>query len=132
MIWLVKRLFAYKIIRYSLGWWLAALIDLFFLWLFTDALGLHYLYSALWAFIISFTFWYIFQKYITFRNYSKNHVLQWWLFLLFQLIGQGMYMLMLWIGVDHMHIYYMYVAILAKWIVFIRNYVSNHYFNFKK
>jgi len=129
---IIKTLFAYKIIRYSLGWWLAALIDLFFLRLFTDVFGLYYLYSALWAFIISFAFWYVFQKYITFRNYSKNHVLQWWLFLLFQLIGQGMYMLMLWIGVDHMHIYYMYVAILAKWIVFIRNYVSNHYFNFKK
>lgn len=132
MIWLVKRLFGYKIIRYSIWGGLAALIDLLFLWIFTDVLWLHYLFSAIWAFVISFTFGYIFQKYVTFRNYSKKHVLQWWLFLLFQLIGQGMYMLMLWIGVDHLHVYYMLVAVIAKWIVFLRNYISNHYFNFKK
>lgn len=132
MIWIIKKLFWYKLIRYSIWWWLAALIDLFILWLCTDVFGIYYLVSAICAFIISFTFGYVFQKYITFRNYSKNHVLQWWLFLLFQLIWQGMYMLMLRVGVDHIHVYYMYVAVIAKWIVFVRNYISNHYFNFKK
>lgn len=127
----IKKIFWYKIIRYSLWWGLAALIDLLCLWLFTDVFWLYYLLSAVLAFVISFTFGYFFQKYITFRNYSKKHILQWWLFLLFQLIGQWIYMLFLWIGVDNMHIYYMYVAVVAKWIAFVWNYISNHYFNFK-
>lgn len=129
---IIKKFFHYKFIRYSLGGWLAALLDITLLWFFTDVFHIYYLYSAILSFMFAFSFGYVFQKYITFRDYSNKHILQWWLFLLFQLIWQGIYMLMLWIGVDHIHIYYMFVAIVAKWIAFIRNYISNHYFNFKK
>lgn len=128
----IKKIFAYKFVRYSLGWWLAALLDILLLWLFTDIFNIYYLYSAVLSFCFAFSFGYFFQKYITFKNYSKKHILQWWLFLWFQLIGQGIYMVFLWIWVDHLHLYYMYVAIFAKWIAFIWNYISNHYFNFKK
>lgn len=129
---IVKTIFKYQFVRYSLGWGLAALLDISLLYLFTDVFGLYYLFSACLSFVIAFTFWYIFQKYITFRNYSKKHILQLSLFLLFQLIWQGIYMLFLWIGVDYMHIYYMFVAIVAKGIAFIWNYISNYFFNFKK
>jgi len=132
MKWLIHRLYSYKFIRYSLGWVLAAFFDLFLLYIFTDIFHIYYLYSAIIAFIFSVTFAYFFQKYITFRNYSKKHLSQGTLFLLFQLIGQIVYMSMLRIGVDSLHIYYMLVAIIAKWIVFLRNYISNHYFNFKQ
>ena len=128
----IKKIFQYKFVRYSLGGWLAAVLDIGLLWFFTDIFHIYYLYSAIFSFCFAFSFGYFFQKYITFRDYSKKHVIQGWLFLLFQLIGQGIYMLMLWIGVDHFHIYYMFVAIFAKWIAFIRNYISNYYFNFKK
>ena len=129
---LIYKIYSYKFIRYSLGWWIAALLDLLLLYIGTDKLGLYYLYSAIFAFVISVTFAYFFQKYITFRNYSKKHLLQGSLFLWFQIIGQIIYMSMLRIGVDTLHIYYMLVAIIAKWIVFLRNYISNHYFNFKQ
>lgn len=128
----IRKMFQYKIIRYALGWWLAALLDIALLWVFTDVFHVYYLYSAILSFCFAFSFGYLFQKYITFRNYSKKHILQWGLFLLFQLIGQGIYMLFLWIGVDHIWIYYMYVAVIAKWIAFVRNYISNNYFNFKQ
>jgi len=129
---LIHKAYSYKFIRYSLGWGIAALLDLLLLYIWTDKLGLYYLYSAIFAFIISITFAYFFQKYITFRNYSKKHLLQWSLFLAFQLIGQTIYMSLLRVGVDVLHIHYMFVAIIAKWIVFLRNYISNHYFNFKQ
>lgn len=129
---IIKKLFQYKFIRYSLGWWLAALLDIFLLWIFTDFFHIYYLYSAILSFMFAFSFWYFFQKYITFRDYSKKHIVQWWLFLLFQLIGQGIYILLLWIGVDHFWYYYLLVAIFGKWVAFIRNYISNYYFNFKQ
>ena len=129
---IIHTLYAYKFIRYSLGWGLAALLDLFLLYMFTDIVGLYYLYSAVLAFIISVTLAYFFQKYITFRNYSKKHLSQWSIFFVFQLIGQTVYMSMLRIGVDILHTHYMLVAIIAKWIVFLRNYISNYYFNFKQ
>lgn len=129
---LIVKLYSYKFIRYSLGWGFAAFFDLLLLYIFTDIFGLYYLYSAIFAFVFSVTFAYFFQKYITFRNYSKKHLLQWSLFLIFQLVGQWLYMFMLWLGVDAVHAHYMLVAIVAKWIVFLRNYISNHYFNFKQ
>lgn len=129
---LITRLYSYTFIRYSLGGGLAALLDLLLLYVFTDVLGIYYLYSAIFVFVFSVTFAYFFQKYITFRNYSKQHIIQWSLFVAFQLVGQWWYMLMLWLGVDIIHIHYMFVAIVAKWIVFLWNYVANHYFNFKK
>lgn len=131
MIKLIKKLYWYEIIRYSIGWWLAALLDLFVLWICTDIFSIYYLLSAIIAFIISFTFWYIFQKYITFRDDTKQHLKQWGLFLAFQLIWQGIYMWILRLWVDILWFYYMFVAIVWKWIAFIRNYLSNHYFNFK-
>ena len=129
---IIQRTFQYKIIRYALGGWLAALLDIALLWIFTDIFHVYYLYSAILSFCFAFSFGYLFQKYITFRNYSKKHILQWGLFLFFQLIGQGIYIMLLWIGVDYLWIYYMYVAVIAKWIAFVRNYISNNYFNFKK
>ncbi|MFZ2150420.1 MAG: GtrA family protein [Candidatus Absconditicoccaceae bacterium] len=128
---LIKKLYNYKFIRYSLGGGLAALLDLGLLYIFTDIFGIYYLYSAILAFIVSVSFAYFFQKYITFRNYSQKHLLQGSLFLGFQLVGQSLYMLFLRIGVDIMYIHYMFVAILAKGVVFLRNYIANYYFNFK-
>lgn len=128
---LIRKIFKYKFIRYSIWWWLAALLDIWLLWLFTDIFHIYYLYSAILSFTLAFSFGYLFQKYITFKNHSNKHIIQWWLFLLFQLIWQGIYILVLWLGVEHLWLYYMFVAILGKWIAFIRNYISNHYFNFK-
>jgi putative flippase GtrA len=129
---LIKKIYWYKFIRYSIWGGIAAIIDLIFLYVFTDIFNLYYLYSAILAFIISVSFAYFFQKYITFKNYSKKHILQWWLFLSFQLLWQWLYMLLLWVWVDIMIVHYMLVAIIAKWIVFVWNYIANHYFNFKK
>lgn len=128
----LEKLYSYEFIRYSIWWWLAALLDLFFLWLCTDVLWFHYLLSAIISFIISFSFAYFFQKYITFRDKSKKHLKQWGLFLLFQLIWLWIYMFILWLGVDICWFYYMLVAVFWKWVAFLWNYFSNHYFNFKK
>ena len=131
MIKFIKTIYSYEFIRYSIGWWFAAILDLFVLWVCTDILWFYYLISAIIAFIISFTFWYLFHKYITFRDNSKKHIKQWWLFLAFQLIWQWIYMIVLWLWVDILWFNYLLVAVVWKWIAFIRNYLSNHYFNFK-
>jgi len=115
-----------------MGGGFAAVLDLLLLYVFTGVSGIYYLHSAVLAFLISVSFAYFFQKYITFRNYSKKHLLQWSLFLAFQIVGQAVYMSLLWIGVDTLHIYYMLVAVIAKAIVFLWNYIANHYFNFKQ
>lgn len=128
----MKKFLSYKFIRYSIWWWLAALLDLILLYLLTDYFGIYYLLSAIMSFLIAVTFWYLFQKYITFRDTSKKHIKQWWLFIIFQLIWQLIYLLILRLWVDVLWFYYMFVAVVWKWVAFIRNYLSNNYFNFKK
>ena len=128
----IRRFLEMEFIRYSIGGWIAAVIDLLILWLCTDIFWFYYLLSAIVSFIISFIFWYLFQKYITFRDSSNKHLKQGGLFLAFQLIWQAIYMWILWIWVDKLWLHYMLVAIIWKWIAFIRNYLSNHFFNFKK
>lgn len=127
-----RKFYSYEFIRYSIGGWLAALLDLFILWLCTDVFWIYYLVSAIIAFIVSVSFAFLFQKYITFKDKSKEHLKQWSLFIAFQLVWQLIYMTILWIWVDILGYYYMFVAVVWKLVAFIRNYLSNRYFNFKK
>ncbi|MDD3302616.1 MAG: GtrA family protein [Candidatus Gracilibacteria bacterium] len=127
----VKKLLKSKIVKYIVGGGLAALIDLYALYIFVDKFSLYYIYSALLAFCISFTFGFFFQKYITFSNYDKKHLKQGFIFLVFQLIGLGLNIVLLYVFVDLFDFYYMYVAIFNKFIIFVWNYIMNNYFNFK-
>jgi len=127
----VKKILKCKIVKYIVWWWLAALIDLYALYIFVDKFSLYYIYSALLAFCISFTFWFFFQKYITFSNYDKKHLKQWFIFLVFQLIWLWLNIILLYVFVDLFDFYYMYVAIFNKFVIFVWNYIMNNYFNFK-
>jgi len=128
---LIKNILKMKIIKYIIWWWLAALIDLGALYIFVDIIWVHYISWAIFAFCISFLFWFIFQKYITFTNFDKNHIKQWFLFLIFQLVWLWLNLILLYIFVDNFWFYYLYVAIFNKFIVFMWNYIMNNYFNFK-
>lgn len=119
-----------KFIRYAVGGWLAALIDLFFLWVFTDQLGIYYLTSQALSFLISFTFGFYFQKYLTFRDFTGRHGVQALLFLFFQIIGLGINLVILKWAVEYLGIHYLIGSIIAKGVVFIWNYIMNHFFNF--
>lgn len=132
MLKLINKIYKTKIFRYAIGGGSAAMLDLFFLWLFTDIMGVFYITSSVLAFAISVTYGYIFQKYITFEDKKKKHIRQWWLFLGFQLVGQGLYMLILWILVSQFQMHYFLVAIIAKIIIFGWNYIMNDKFNFNR
>jgi len=120
-----------KFFKYALWGWIAALVDLSILYVLTSIVGIYYLISAIISFIISFFVWFFFQKYITFENYEKKHISQWFIFLLFQIIWMWFNLLLLYIGVSILWFYYLYVAIFNKIIIFIWNFSMNHFFNFK-
>jgi putative flippase GtrA len=137
MKWMIKlrlpSLLLQKRIKYYIIWGtIAAMIDLVVLYIFTDVVGVNYMISQIIAFIISFVVGFWFQKYITFDDQSsKKIVSQGLLFLLFQWIGLVINLLVLYVAVEYWWIYYMIWSIIAKWIVFIWNFVMNYCFNFK-
>jgi len=127
----IRKIYSFKIFRYIIGWWLAALLDLLLLYIFTEFFWIHYIFSSIISFIFAFTFWFLFQKYITFRCKEKKHVKQWSLFLLFQLVWILFNILILRIFVEFYNFYYMYIAFFNKIIIFIWNFYMNNRFNFK-
>jgi len=127
----IKKLLKTKIAKYIFWWWIAAIIDLLALYIFVDIFNVSYILWAIFAFIISFMFWFLFQKYITFSNKDKKHLSQWLLFFLFQLVWLWVNILLLYIFVDKFWFYYIYVAIFNKFIIFIWNFFANNYLNFK-
>lgn len=127
---ITHKLYSSKFIRYMLWGVTAAVIDLLFLSFFTEFLWLYYLFSQICSFCIAFCYSFWFQKRITFRDNSDNHLLQGAKFLLFQLIW-------LWINLVILHYivqtrwgHYLMWSILAKGVVFFRNFSMNKWFNF--
>jgi len=131
MLQIFNKLYKYKIIRYIIGWWLAAFIDLVLLFVFTEYLNIHYIISSILSFIIAFSFGFLFQKYITFENNHKKYIKQWFLFLVFQLAWVSFNTISLWFFVESFWFYYIFVAFFNKIIIFIRNFYMNNKFNFK-
>jgi putative flippase GtrA len=120
-----------KWILYVAGGGTAALIDLLFLYIFTDIVGLHYLVSTVGSFCIAFLYGFFFQKYITFKNNAGNFHKQMGLFFIFQIVWLGINAGLLWIFVDQLHFYYLYAAVFNKGLIFIRNFLMNYFYNFK-
>lgn len=120
-----------KLIKYILGWTLAACIDLLILYICTDRIGIHYIYSQIIAFCISFAFAFRFQKKVTFANKSKQFLREGGLFFIFQIIGLGINLLILKISVEIIWLHYLIWSIVAKGVVFLWNFGMNSNFNFK-
>ena len=121
-----------KIWFYMIWWALATIIDMLFLYIFTDVCWILYLSSQVLSFCISLIFGFLFQKYITFQKNTWNSVKQLLLFFLFQLVGLWINLLVLKIAVETFNVYYMIGALFAKGIVFCRNFLINNFFNFKE
>jgi putative flippase GtrA len=49
---------------------------------------------------------------------------------MFALLWLALNLWIMYVCVDYFHVYYMYSAVVAKWIVFFRNYSMNKWFNF--
>lgn len=126
-----KKEFQKKFYKYFIGWILAASIDLLVLYLCTDILGIYYLYSQILSFCISFIFAFLFQKYITFSNSSNQFLREGLLFFLFQIIGLWINLIILQASVEIVWLHYLLWSIIAKWVVFLRNFSMNNVFNFK-
>jgi len=120
-----------KFFLYGIWWTIGALTDLLFLYIFTEYAGFYYLISQVFSFIISFIVWFLFQKHITFRKKGGQITKQSLLFLLFQLIWISFNILIMRYLVEFMWVYYLLASIVAKIIIFVRNFVMNNKYNFK-
>lgn len=121
-----------RFLKYFVWWGLAALSDYLIYLYFTQILNIYYITAAVISFCITLIFGFLFQKYITFESKSGAHFKQWTLFVIFQLVWLWIHVWLLHLLVDKFHISEVLAPIFTKWVVFIWNFLMNHYFNFKE
>lgn len=118
-----------QLLKFGVVGVIAFVIDYLVLFICTEFLGIYYLISSLISFSVSTVFNYIASVRWVFdvnqeRRRRKNFVL----FIVFSIVGLGLNQLIMWFGVDVLHIYYMLVKIGATAIVMVFNFVTRKMF----
>ena len=122
-----------RILRYLIAGGTAAFVDFGFLYLFTDGFGLHYLTSAILAFIIAFFVSFFLQKFWTFQDYSVEKVHEqaviYFAVAIFNLaINTGL----MYLCVDVWGIWYMAGQFLASGLIAVESFFISRHFVFNK
>ncbi len=123
----------HQLIRYLIVGGLAFLVDFATLFILTDIFLIHYLGSALIAFILGIITNYILSVTWVFKSRSiKNKFHEILLFALIGTVGLGFNELLIWIFTDLLSIYYLFSKILTAVIVFLWNFFARKLLLFKK
>lgn len=118
-----------QILRFGIVGGTAFIIDYALLYICTEYLGIYYFISSIISFSISTIFNYIASIYWVFdvnkeKSQSRNFVL----FVGLSIVGLGINQLIMWFGVEQLHVYYMIVKIGATVIVMVFNFITRKMF----
>ncbi|WP_288665084.1 GtrA family protein [Dorea sp.] len=121
---LIRQLFRFGIVGV-----IAFVIDYGLLYILTEKCGIYYLVSSLISFGVSVIFNYIASVIWVFDvDKRKSKVKNFIYFIALSVVGLAINELIMWLGVDKMHIYYMLVKLFATAIVMIFNFITRKMF----
>ncbi|MCI8588862.1 MAG: GtrA family protein [Bacilli bacterium] len=106
----------------------AFLIDYTILYVLTEFVGIHYLVSSIISFTISLIFNYILSIYWVFDVTKKQTTKEILVFIILSVIGLGINQIVMYVGSDILHIYYMLTKLVATFIVMVWNFVTRKIF----
>lgn len=121
-----------QIFRFGIVGIIAFIIDYTLLYIFTDILGINYLISSGLSFIISVIFNYVASIKYVFNTGHRQGLKDVIIFILLSTIGLGINEIIMFIGVNYLHVHYMIVKIGATAIVMIYNFITRKIFVEKK
>lgn len=104
---------------------IAAFVDLGLLFSLTEFIGLHYLTSAVLAYMCGMITNYSLNKVFNFKNKSKKIIQQFGLFVFVALIGLGLNQLILWLLVEFVGVWYMLAKLISISIVMFWNFYGH-------
>lgn len=105
------------------------IIDFAILHALTDYLHLHYLWSAAIAFLVSVVANYLLSILFVFRiNPENNKTCVFIIFVISSIVGLGLTELLMWFGVNTLHINYLLTKIGATAVVMIYNFITRKIF----
>ena len=118
-----------QLMRFGIVGVLAFIIDYGLLYILTEKIGVYYLESSLISFGVSVIFNYIASVLWVFDvDKKKSKVKNFIIFIVLSVVGLGINQLLMWFGVDKIHIYYMIVKLFATGVVMIFNFITRKIF----
>ena len=118
-----------QLLKFGVVGGIAFIMDYSVLFICTEFLGIYYLVSSLISLLISTIFNYIASiRWVFDVNQEKSKQKNFVLFLVFSVIGLGLNQIIMWFGVDILHVYYMLVKIGATAIVMVFNFITRKIF----
>ncbi len=117
-----------QILKFGVVGGLAFLIDYALLYVLTEFVGIHYLISSVISFTVSLIFNYILSIKWVFDVTKKQTAKEIAIFVILSVIGLGINQLVMYVGSDLLHIYYMLTKIIATAIVMVWNFVTRKIF----
>lgn len=117
-----------QILKFGVVGGLAFLIDYGLLYVLTEFVGIHYLISSVISFTVSLIFNYILSIKWVFDVTKKQTTKEITIFVILSVIGLGINQVVMYVGSDLLHIYYMLTKIVATAIVMVWNFVTRKIF----
>jgi len=131
--WYYRRKVIDEFFKFGLVGIIGTFINLIVLYIFTEFVGVYYIFSAVIAFLVAVTNNFILNKLWTFKEkihyfFAKKYV-QFFIISIFALLIN---LLFLYIFTEFLKIYYMISQVLAIGISFIANFIGNKIWTFRK
>ena len=118
-----------QLFKFGIVGGIAFVIDYGLLYLLTEKIGIYYLVSSLISFSVSVIFNYIASVLWVFDvDKEKSKVRNFIYFIGLSIVGLGINELIMWGGVDKLHIYYMLVKLFATAVVMVFNFIKSKMF----
>lgn len=134
--WLIKLILKKEIyrqfIKFCIVGTINTIIDYAFYLLFSRVVGIYFLYANLLSVALAMTSSFIFNKYWTFRDPSRNIKMQYFKFLLVNLVYFILNNSIVFSLVRYLKIYDLVAKIIAVIIGLFWNFFANRYWTFKK
>jgi len=117
-----------QILRFGVVGGLAFLIDSSLLFILTEYLHVYVLISSVISFIVSLIFNYLLSIFWVFDVKKKQTWKEILLFAILSTIGLGINQVVMYLGVEVFHIYYMICKVLSTFIVMVYNFITRKIF----
>ncbi len=121
-----------RLLRYLISGGTALVLDLGLLYFFTDVLLIHYLTSAILAFVLTFFVSFTLQKFWTFQDNTTDKVhVQAAIYFLVALVNLGLNTALMYLFVDVMGVWYLGAQFLASGLLAFESFFISRYVIFK-
>ena len=117
-----------QILKFGIVGGIAFIIDYALLYVCTEYLNIYVLYSSIISFSISVIFNYIMSIKWVFDVNHKQTYKDFTIFIIFSIIVLGINELIMYLGIERLHIYYMLVKIASTGIVMVYNFITRKIF----